>query len=237
VTFAVLVAVAGVSVLLSAAGSTASVTGLQLLVYTAFGTGPLGALRPWWHTPLLLLAGAAWALLLIVPGWLLFPHVAEQRSVAAVYRALAGELRAAGAPGFTGSRLAVTNAMNTAYDQLLAVRSGSSGARPAAEPAGGHAHPEPSDRRGRGDCRGRRRATAHGGDPRGGRAGRRGTDRCPTTGDPAAVAAQPGLARTERGHGRCGAATQLCSSPTSARCSPGPSSGACARSSARSSAR
>ena len=71
-TFAVLVAVAGVSVLLSAAGSTASVTGLQLLVYSAFGTGALGALQPWWHTPLLLLTGVAWALLLIVPGWLLF---------------------------------------------------------------------------------------------------------------------------------------------------------------------
>jgi uncharacterized membrane protein YccC len=127
VTFAVLVAVAGVSVLLSAAGSTASVTGLQLLVYTAFGTGPLGALRPWWHTPLLLLAGVAWALLLIVPSWLLSPHEAEQRSVAAVYRALAEELRAVGSPGFADSRLAVTKAMNAAYDQLLAVRSASSG--------------------------------------------------------------------------------------------------------------
>ncbi len=70
VTIAVLIAVAGVSVLLSAAG----VTGLQLLVYTSFGTGPLGALKPWWHAPLLLLAGAAWAMLLIVPGWLLFPR-------------------------------------------------------------------------------------------------------------------------------------------------------------------
>jgi uncharacterized membrane protein YccC len=126
-TFAVLIAVAGVSVLLSAAGSTASVTGLQLLVYTAFGTGPLGGLQPWWHTPLLLLTGVAWALLLIVPGWLLFPHVAEQRSVAAVYQALADELRAAGTEGFTGGRLAVTNAMNEAYDQLLAIRSTSSG--------------------------------------------------------------------------------------------------------------
>jgi uncharacterized membrane protein YccC len=126
-TFAVLVAVAGVSVLLSAAGSTASVTGLQLLVYTAFGTGPLGALQPWWHTPLLLLTGVAWALLLIVPGWLLFPHVAEQRSVAAVYQALADELRAADTEAFTAGRLAVTNAMNEAYDQLLAIRSASSG--------------------------------------------------------------------------------------------------------------
>jgi uncharacterized membrane protein YccC len=41
VTIAVLIAVAGVSVLFSAAGGTASVTGLQLLVYTSFGAGPL----------------------------------------------------------------------------------------------------------------------------------------------------------------------------------------------------
>ena len=127
VTIAVLIAVAGVSVLFSAAGGTASVTGLQLLVYTSFGTGPLGALKPWWHAPLLLLAGAAWAMLLIVPGWLLFPRAAEQRSVAAVYRALAGELRAAGRPEFAASRLAVTGALNAAYDQLLAVRSASGG--------------------------------------------------------------------------------------------------------------
>jgi uncharacterized membrane protein YccC len=93
----VLVAVAGVSCLLAAAGSIASVTGLQLLVYTSFGTGPLGALQPWWHAPVLLLAGTAWALLLMVPGWLLFPRAVEQRSVASVYQALAGELGAAGA--------------------------------------------------------------------------------------------------------------------------------------------
>ena len=123
----VLVAVAGVSSLLAAAGSIASVTGLQLLVYTSFGTGPLGALQPWWHAPVLLLAGAAWALLLMVPGWLLFPRAVEQRSVAAVYQALAAELGAAGSPQFAESRLAVTTALNAAYDQLLSVRAVSSG--------------------------------------------------------------------------------------------------------------
>lgn len=127
VTVVVLVAVAGVSSLLAAAGSTASVTGLQLLVYTSFGTGPLGALRPWWHAPVLLLAGTAWALLLTLPGWLLFPRAAEQRSVASVYQALADELRAAGTARFAERRLALTTALNEAYDQLLAVRAVSSG--------------------------------------------------------------------------------------------------------------
>ena len=49
VAVASLVVVAGVSALISRLGSTASVTGLQLLVFTSLGLGPFGALRPWWH--------------------------------------------------------------------------------------------------------------------------------------------------------------------------------------------
>jgi uncharacterized membrane protein YccC len=45
-----LVVVAGVSGLLSALGDIGSVTGLQLLVYTALGAGPIGALRPVWSS-------------------------------------------------------------------------------------------------------------------------------------------------------------------------------------------
>jgi uncharacterized membrane protein YccC len=127
VTVFALVLVAGVSALLSAGGSTASTAGLQLIVYTTLGTGPLGALRPLWHAPLLFLGGAAWAMLLILPGWVLFPHAAEQRSVAEVYRALARELRSAGTEQFAASRRDLTAALNTAYDQLLAVRAASSG--------------------------------------------------------------------------------------------------------------
>ena len=46
VAVASLVVVAGVSALISRLGSTASVTGLQLLVFTALGLGPFGGLRP-----------------------------------------------------------------------------------------------------------------------------------------------------------------------------------------------
>ena len=42
-----LVIVAGLSALLSAVSDTASVTGLQLLIYTSLGLGPLGDERPW----------------------------------------------------------------------------------------------------------------------------------------------------------------------------------------------
>ena len=120
---AALVVVAGVSAVLSRLGGTGSVTGLQLLVYSSLGLGPFGALRPWWHTALGFVVGVAWALLLIVPGWLLSPRSAEQRSVAAVYHALAGDLRAIGTPRAIEARRAVTAALNTAYDTLLTARS------------------------------------------------------------------------------------------------------------------
>ena len=94
-----LVVVAGVAALLSSIGAIGSVSGLELLVYASVGLGPLGALRPWWHTALGFLLGAVWAMVLIVPGWLLSPRAAEQRSVAAVYRTLAGALRAIGTAG------------------------------------------------------------------------------------------------------------------------------------------
>jgi uncharacterized membrane protein YccC len=122
-----LVVVAGISALLSAISDIGSVTGLQLLVYTSLGLGPLGALRPWWHTALGVVLGTVWALILTVPGWLLSPRAAEQRSVAAVYHALAAQLRAIGTPGFTGARQDGTAAMNTAYDTVLTARSTAGG--------------------------------------------------------------------------------------------------------------
>jgi uncharacterized membrane protein YccC len=122
-----LVVVAGVSALLSALGDIGSVTGLQLLIYTSFGLGPLGVLRPWWHTAIDFLLGTVWALVLIAPGWLLAPRAAEQRSVAALYRALAAQLGAAGTDSFTEMRRGVTAALNSAYDALLAARSAAAG--------------------------------------------------------------------------------------------------------------
>ncbi len=73
------VLIAGVSAILTRLGALGSVTGLQLFIYSAIGLGPLGLLRPWWHTVLQFLAGVAWALLLITPGYLLSP-VSAQRS-------------------------------------------------------------------------------------------------------------------------------------------------------------
>jgi uncharacterized membrane protein YccC len=122
-----LVLMAGVSALLSSFGDLASVAGLQLLVYTALGFGPVGAQRPAWHTAAGFLVGAAWALLLIVPGWVWAPRAKEQHDVAEVYAALAGKLAAIGTSRFTAARQDVTAALNTAYDELLTVRTVSSG--------------------------------------------------------------------------------------------------------------
>ena len=122
-----LVVVAGVSGVLSAVGDIGSVTGLQLLVYTSLGTGPVGALRPVWHTAAGFLAGVAWALILILPGWLRSPHGREQRDVAAAYTALAELLGSVGTDQFTARRQALTSALNTAYDELLRARSTATG--------------------------------------------------------------------------------------------------------------
>jgi uncharacterized membrane protein YccC len=118
-----LVVVAGVSGVISAIGDIGSVTGLQLLVYTSLGAGPVGALRPAWHTVVGFLIGVIWALILILPGWLLSPHGKEQSDVAAVYSALAGVLRAIGTDDFTARRQQLIAALNTAYDELLTARS------------------------------------------------------------------------------------------------------------------
>jgi len=127
VAVAALVVVAGTSALLSAISDIGSVTGLQLLVYSSLGLGAIGALRPWWHTALGVVLGTVWALILTVPGWLLSPRAAEQHSVAAVYHALAAQLRAIGTAGFAEARRAGTAAMNTAYDTVLTARSTAGG--------------------------------------------------------------------------------------------------------------
>ena len=57
-----LVVVAGVPGVPSAVGDIGPATGLQLLVYTSLGMGPVGVLRAVWHTAEGFLVGVAWAL-------------------------------------------------------------------------------------------------------------------------------------------------------------------------------
>jgi uncharacterized membrane protein YccC len=120
-----------VSAAVSAAGSIGSVTGLQLLLYASLATGPLALIGPWWLLIGLFLAGAFWSLGLSVLGWVLFPRRPEQRSVAEAYRAIARMLRAIGTEDFETARNAVTTALNTAYDEVLAARAAIAGRDPA----------------------------------------------------------------------------------------------------------
>jgi uncharacterized membrane protein YccC len=122
-----LVVVAGASGVLSSVGDLGSVIGLQLLVYASLGIGPIGSLRPVWHTAAGFLVGVAWALILIVPGWLINPHGKEQRDVAAVYHALADRLRAIGTERSAATRLPAVAALNTAYDEVLTGRATADG--------------------------------------------------------------------------------------------------------------
>ena len=123
----VLVAVAGVSAIISRLGGVGSVTGLQLITYCAVSVGPLGELRPWWHTALEFVAGVAWALLLLVPGWLVAPRSLERRLVATVYHDFAAGLRAIGTDETAAARRTLITSLNAAYDALLTARSASHG--------------------------------------------------------------------------------------------------------------
>jgi uncharacterized membrane protein YccC len=122
-----LVAIAGVSAAMSALGEIGSVTGLQLLVYASLGLGPLGALRPWWPQAVEFIVGGVWALLLLVPGWLLEPRAPERHAVADVYHDLASDLRDIGTARAADARRQVTAALNTAYDMMLTSRASSAG--------------------------------------------------------------------------------------------------------------
>ena len=124
------VVIAGVSAILARLGALGSVTGLQLFIYSALGLGPLGLLRPWWHTALGFLVGVAWALLLITPGYLLSPRSAERKAVAGVYYALAQSLRLIGTPGVAGARVALAGALNAAYNAMLTGRASAPGLVP-----------------------------------------------------------------------------------------------------------
>jgi uncharacterized membrane protein YccC len=132
VAVASLVVVAGVSALISRLGSTGSATGLQLLVFASLGLGPFGALRPWWHIALGFAAGVAWALLLLVPGWLLSPRSAALNT--AYDTLLTARATAGGRSRHMMHLMAVLNASSRVSDAVITLRR--EGTRPPALVAG-----------------------------------------------------------------------------------------------------
>ncbi|MFI8101396.1 FUSC family protein [Streptomyces sp. NPDC086023] len=129
---AVLTLVALVSGMISSIGTVASVSGLLLLLNAVVGAG-LALPRPWWIAPLLLSAGGLFVLLLSLLGWPVRGRAPERAAVAATYRALADALEAAGTPGpaYEERRQAVTQALNHAYDLVLARRARVPGRSPS----------------------------------------------------------------------------------------------------------
>lgn len=128
-TLAVLTTVAASSALISSIGAIASTAGLQFVLFAAIRSGldlPLLA----WQAPLIFLAGGAWTMLLTLTGLLYKRRSPELTAVSEVYRTLAGMLAAVGRPWVEGARQELTNALNSGYETMLALRSRSSGRDP-----------------------------------------------------------------------------------------------------------
>jgi uncharacterized membrane protein YccC len=123
----VIVGVAAVSALISAAGSNASFAGMQMFVFCVLGTGQhVTGLR----VEVLLgyfCIGAAWSLLVALSSWTFRATSPERGAVAHVYVELAAMLSATDEATSRAARHQLTTAMNTAYDRLLTARSWLSG--------------------------------------------------------------------------------------------------------------
>jgi uncharacterized membrane protein YccC len=119
-------AVAAFSSVVSRLGATASSAALQLLVFTIIAAGRAFP-PPFWMPPVLVLAGGAWALLLITAWWAVRRDAPERDAVAAVYSAIAAELQAVGSPGAEAARRELTRALNVAHDTIVLTRLRSGG--------------------------------------------------------------------------------------------------------------
>jgi uncharacterized membrane protein YccC len=119
--------VAAVSALISAAGSNASVAGLQMFVFCVLGTGQHATGV---RVEVLLgffCIGAAWSFLVALASWTFRATSPERTAVAHVYVELAAMLSATDEAVSRVARHRLTTVMNTAYDQLLTARSWLSG--------------------------------------------------------------------------------------------------------------
>lgn len=123
----VVIGVAAVSALISAAGSNASIAGLQMFVFCVLGTGQhVTGIR----VEILLgyfCLGAAWSLIVALSSWTFRATSPERNAVAHVYVELAAMLSATDEATSRVARHQLTTAMNTAYDRLLTARSWLSG--------------------------------------------------------------------------------------------------------------
>lgn len=121
------VLVAAVSALISAAGSNASIAGLQLFVFSVLGTGQHALGVDAGVAVGCFVIGAVWGLGVALAGWTWQATSPERTAVAQVFIELAAMLSAQDEPASRVGRHQLTTAMNTAYDRLLTARSWLSG--------------------------------------------------------------------------------------------------------------
>ncbi|MEU0793865.1 FUSC family protein [Amycolatopsis sp. NPDC005961] len=119
--------VAAVSALISAAGSNASVAGLQMFVFCVLGTGQHATGVRVEVLFGFFCLGAVWSLSVALASWTFRATSPERSAVAHVYVELAAMLSATDEAVSRVARHRLTTAMNTAYDQLLTARSWLSG--------------------------------------------------------------------------------------------------------------
>ncbi|GAA2270695.1 FUSC family protein [Kitasatospora cystarginea] len=121
-----LTAVAFASGAISATGPRGSSSGMLLLVSASLGSG-MALPRPWWAAPLMMLAGAAFVVLLGLPhrAHRSFPRSdPRRRALAAAYEALGDTLAALGTPQGAARRQVLTARLNQLQDLLPHARPG-----------------------------------------------------------------------------------------------------------------
>jgi uncharacterized membrane protein YccC len=118
----VIVALAGISALVSSVGANASAAGLMLLVFGVLGAGQAGMWHPVTATGWFAV-GAGWTLLLAVAAWPVRATVPERAALATVYTRIAELLELVGTRAAGPARQRLTAALNDAYDALLSARS------------------------------------------------------------------------------------------------------------------
>ncbi len=120
------IVVAAVSALVSEAGSNASIASLQLFVFTVLGIGHATDEVSVGVSLTCFCVGAVWGLFVALAGWTVRATSPERSAVAQVYLELATMLSAVSAGDeetALDARHQLTEALNTAYDRLLAARS------------------------------------------------------------------------------------------------------------------
>jgi uncharacterized membrane protein YccC len=114
----------------SVLGNVASVASLQFLINVIVASSVDFGSDQWWYSPVLYLAGAAWALCVSLVGGIGRVTAPERAAVADVYRALAFQMELSGSDDAEAARRELTDAMNTAYDTVVTYRATAGGRDP-----------------------------------------------------------------------------------------------------------